>query len=226
MVLGIKVLSLDRLMMLVRCVSHFVVTCYYIAFLPHLFHHNQACTVDPTSISTFWDTGGEATQASRLMGNSLFLSPQIRGVVTRCSTGCCWIVLSSRWSCRMTKVTTPTSHHWRILTWRTLSGCESSDFLRYKNEYMEQITLPLEGRMENGVCVPVKKKKTCAQQCWLKISFLFKFRKIVTWLVPDTTLLCVSSCLQAGQWKWSQTVERAGRENEKRFVRLWMICLR
>lgn len=173
MVLGIKVLSLDRLMMLVRCVSHFVVTCYYIAFLPHLFHHNQACTVDPTSNSTFWDTGGEATQASRLMGNSLFLSPQIRGAVTRCSTGCCWIVLSSRWSCRMTKVTTPTSHHWRILTWRTLSGCESSDFLRYKNEYMEQITLPLEGRMENSVCVPVKKKKHVLNSVGSKLaSFL------------------------------------------------------
>lgn len=62
------------------------------------------------------------------MGKLSSLYPQIRGAATRCSTGCCWIALSSRWSYRMTKVTTLTSHHWRILTWRTLSGCESPDY--------------------------------------------------------------------------------------------------
>lgn len=127
---------------------------------------------------------------------------KIRGAVTLCSTGCCWIGLSSRWSCRMTKVRTLTSRHWRILTWRTLSGCESCDFLSCKNVYMEQISLSLHWRMRTVFVFQLN--KTCAQQFWLKYKFLFKFRERVTGLVhADTSLLCMSSCLQASQWEWS-----------------------
>lgn len=155
---GIKILSLGRLMCYVlnifkylsRCLCHVVAVCYYVM-------HMYVCYyVAPASVSTFWDTGRDKAQVTtRLTGNYRLLCPQIRGVGTRCSTGCCWIALSSRWSCRMTKVTTLTSHHWRILTWRTLSGCESCVFLWLENEYMEQITLLRDRTMENSVCVPV-----------------------------------------------------------------------
>lgn len=38
---------------------------------------------------------------------------------------------------------------------------------------------------------------------------------------PIKLFFCVSPMLQAGEWEWSEAVERAGRENEKRFVKLW-----
>lgn len=132
---------------------HLAVTCNHRACLwlisvileNALTHHSP--TVDPAPISSFRDIkkisvrGRNITWARRLMGNvCLFLhfclSIQTREVVTRCSTGCCWIVSSSRWFCRMTKVTTRTSHHWRILMWRTLSGCESSSFPEQTDTWM------------------------------------------------------------------------------------------
>lgn len=108
----------------------------------------------------------------------LSLSLQTREVVTRCSTGCCWIALSSRWSCRTTKVSTPTSHHWRILTWRMLSGCESAGF-------------PLNTLTHEWVHGTDYLAEECvfAEDLKAMCSAVFKLRKTITGVFPVDTVV-------------------------------------
>lgn len=148
------------------------------------------------------------------------VSPQTREVATRCSTGCCWTALSSRWSCRTTKITTPMSHHWRTLTWRTSSGCESCNLTskEWRNrppaaccllniQYECSVWWEVQSHMISSVIRDVLRFK------WNKQPLIFN-HVLLYW---HDIVKSMSSSLQAGQWKWGQTMERTGRENEKRY---------
>lgn len=88
--------------------------------------------------------------------------------------------------------------------------------LSHMNQCMEQITLLPDWRMENSVCVPVK--KPCAHQCWLKNSISFKFRKTMTGAVQADTVgnyVCHPFCRlvnenEVKQWKEQAEKMRKG----------------